>query len=236
VTTREQTGATEEDQPLRADAARNRETIVRTAFEVLGERGVDAQMTEIAEAAGLGIGTVYRNFPSKEALVNALVLDRLRLARRSFERALTHDDAWTSLVHLIEELTKRQTENRVLSQFLGGRVAGSPELIAERDEVYAMLGKLVSRAKRSGQLRKDVNVADLRIIMTAVAYISASDSPLAHRLALRHVAILLDGLRAPGASKLPGPPLSLAESEEAFSYPQSARALRRGRRAWPSGA
>lgn len=226
----------EQQPPLRrSDARRNRHTILTAAFKVFSELGVDAQMVDVAREAGLGVGTVYRNFASKEALVNALLLDRLEGATHVATKAAAEPDAWQALIELMNGITVRQLENRVLSQFLGGRIAGSEELQRQRDVVYGVLNKIVIRAKRAGHLRKDVNISDIRLIMTSIAQLSASDSKVAQRLVKRHIGILLDGLRTDQPSSLPGPKVSLAESEEVFRYASAPteRLLRRGRRSWP---
>ena len=186
----------------RSDAVRNRQVILAAAFKVFSDLGVDAQMVDVAREAGLGVGTVYRNFASKEALVNALLFERLDGAHKVAAKAAEQDDAWQALIDLMNGITVRQMENRVLSQFLGGRIAGSPGLQEQRDIVYGILDKIVLRAKREGRLRKDVNIADIRMIMTSIAQLSGSDTPIAQRLVRRHIGILLDGLRADSPSTL----------------------------------
>jgi len=222
------------DEPKRSDARRNRRRILAAAFEVFAELGIDAQMTDVAAAAGLGIGTVYRHFANKEALVNALLLDRLEGATIVAKRAAMKEDAFHALADLIVLITERQLENRVVSQFLGGRVAGSPELQAERDVMYGVLDTLVTRAKEAGDLRADVNISDIRIITTSVASLAAAESSLASHLMLRFITIVLDGLRAPARTTLPSPAVSLADSEALFQYgpSMSNTAMTRGRRTW----
>jgi AcrR family transcriptional regulator len=219
----------------RSDAQRNRQSILQAAFEVFSELGVDAQMVDVARAAGLGIGTVYRNFQSKEELVNALLNDRLRGAAHVATKAAEEPDAWSALIELMNGITVRQLENRVLSQFLGGRIAGSPELQQQRDHVYGILDGIAARAKRAGDLREDVNISDIRMIMTSIANLSLSDAPTAQHLVKRHIGILLDGLRATNAGELPQPPVTLTESEDVFRYSSASleHTMRRGRRSWP---
>lgn len=218
----------------RGDAVQNRARIIQAAFRVLGEVGVDAQMADIAAAAGLGIATVYRNFPSKEALVNALVQERLQSALRAIEIVEAKDlAAWEALVKLIRSIVDHQMENRVLSQFLGGRIAGSEDLQEQRDLVYAGFDRLIERAKRAGDLRPDVGVSDIRLLMVSISHLSTNTAPLTRRLVLRHLGIMIDGLRAPARSVLEGQPLTIGESEVAFATSGSPRAFRRGRPPWP---
>ena len=229
----------EADRPLRIDAQRNREQIIRAAYEVLGNSGVDAQMTDIAKAAGLGVGTVYRNFPSKEALVNALVLERLKQGTRHAQRVSQADDAWESLEAVMRGVIDHQLENRVLSHFLAGRIAGSPELRAQRDELYSLLAIVVKRAQADGQLRPDVGISDIRMALMAMSRVASNDSPVSRKLVLRLMQVILDGLRAPGRTALTGRAPSITKSEEAFAAPTVGSSapsgpLRRGRRRWPT--
>ncbi|MCW2750855.1 MAG: putative tetR family transcriptional regulatory protein [Aeromicrobium sp.] len=224
--------------PKRVDARQNRDRIIQAAYEVLAELGVDAQMTDIAERAELGVATLYRNFPSKEALVNALVLERLSTGASGAQRVSEIDDAWEALTKMLEWIARRQLENRVVSQFLGGRITGSAELHEQRDRLYASVEEVVKKAQRAGQMRKDVRVSDIRMIMVSIAAIASTDSPLTNRLVQRYLAVVLDGLRAPGHTKLAGPPLTIAESEEVINPPARAgktpSAMRRGRSGWPT--
>jgi AcrR family transcriptional regulator len=221
--------------PKRGDALQNRDRIIRTAFEVFGTKGVDASMPDIAAAAGVGSATIYRNFPSKEALVDALVMDCLTNLERMARAAAAESDPWEALVGVVRAVADLQLQNRVLSHFLGGRIAGSSELQAKRNLVYGILDDLVERSKRPGQLRSDFAVSDLRMVMVAIARIASSATPLTRRLVERHVTLILDGLRSPGHLKLPGVPLTIAESQEALDSLRATEtppAFRRGRRSW----
>jgi len=225
--------------PGRSDAIRNRQRILESAMKALSDIGVDAQMTDIAEAAGLGVGTLYRNFPSKEALVNELVHDHLSRCLHFVEKAARNPDAWEALIGLMRGITEQQKQNRVLSEFMGGRIAGTDELVELRRRVFEVMETVVRRAKRSGQLRSDVGSSDVRMVMIAMARVSSSESPVAHRLALRFLSIVLDGLRAPGHTKLVGRAPTIAESDEAVWLTYSDRQnmpdrLKRGRRPWPT--
>jgi len=222
--------------PKRADARRNRDRIIQAAYEVLSEIGVDAQMTDIAKRAGLGVATLYRNFPSKEDLVNALVLERLTRAASGAQRIVETDDPFEALQRQLEWIAGRQLENRVISQFMSGRIIGSTAIHEQRDQLYDVVETLMRRAQKSGQMRPDVRVSDMRMIMISIAAIASNDSPLTDRLVQRYLGVVLDGLRAPGHSKLKGKALTLAESEEAINPSNRARpaALKRGRSGWPT--
>lgn len=222
----------------RVDTVQNRKRILEAAYEVFAESGVDAQMTDIAEAAGLGVGTLYRNFPSKEALVNALIGKRLRQAVHGAEAAVAHPDAWEALVEMMKWITNQQLENRVLSQFFAGRIGGSKELQADSMAVHSLISDLVERAKQEGHLRQDVGTSDIRMIMMSICSIATRDDPLTHRMIWRLLEIMLDGLKTPARSKLPGKPLTVVESKAVFFGTRKTKnkpsALKRGKLRWPT--
>src|SRR5437763_15723704 len=89
------------ERPLRADAERNRERILAAAREAFAEDGLDVGLHEIAKRAGVGVGTVYRRFPEKEQLIEALFHDRIEEVVGIAERGLAFDDAWTGLEHFL---------------------------------------------------------------------------------------------------------------------------------------
>src|SRR3954465_2303509 len=82
--------------PLRADARRNRERVITAAGAVFAEHGRDAQMDDVAKRAGVGVGTVYRHFPTKEALIEALAMDRFERILAAGREALLNPDAWAA--------------------------------------------------------------------------------------------------------------------------------------------
>jgi AcrR family transcriptional regulator len=203
----------------RALAQRNRERILRAAYEVLAESGVDAQMLDIARAADVGVATLYRNFATKEELLSALLLEYFERAIAVGEEATRVADPWLALTQFLQWVTTLQLENRAVSQFLAGRIAGTPELRNLRYRLYELLSDVTDRAQRGGQLRPDVGVSDLRAALLVIARLSSTESPLADRLVRRLGAILLDGLHAPDGDGLEGPPLTVREFDRALFPP-----------------
>lgn len=221
----------------RPDALRNRERIVQAAYAVFAEHGVDAQMTDIAAAAGVGVATLYRNFQTKEDLVNALLDEYFTRAVAVAEDAVEDPDTWQALVRFFQWVTSLQVEDRALSQFLSGRIAGSPELRSQRVALYEILSAVAERAKDQGQLRRDVQISDLRTILGAVAFVSSAGFP--ERAIRRLVNVIIDGLRAPGQMTLEGPPVTTEELDASLMHRardegESVRAFKRGRRPWPT--
>jgi AcrR family transcriptional regulator len=203
-------GAPVQARALRADARRNRAAVLAAARERLAEDGLDGPIEDIARAAGVGVGTVYRHFPSKRELIAALVRDRFeRMAERT-EEALAEDDPWQAFCDLMRFSAELQMRDRALSQFL----AEQPEL-GYRDAVDTGLteltARLIAKAQRSGGMRKDAVVEDVPTLLCALGAVTASAAGTMPELNWeRYVQIMLDGLRAPGSNPLPPPKASIA--------------------------
>jgi len=189
---------------LRADARRNREAIIAAAKRLFADQGLDAQMPDVAKAAKVGVGTVYRHFPTKEDLIAALAGDRFeRLAEKARE-GIEAEDPWEGLCDFIRFSAEIQAEDRGLCEVMGSR----PDVMAA--SAYAvgldrLCDKLVKRAQRSGDLRKDLDWEDIPMIACSLGRITAAEAGPAVGRWPRLVEIVIDGLRAPGRSRLPKP-------------------------------
>jgi AcrR family transcriptional regulator len=190
------------DRVLRADARRNREAVIGAAKKLFADEGLDAQMPDVAKAAKVGVGTVYRHFPTKDDLIAALVSERFeRLAQKARED-LEIANAWEGICDFIRFAAQIQADDRGLCEVMGSRpevmdaaatAAGLPELCEQ----------LVKRAQRSGDLRGDLVWEDIPMIACGLGRITqATAGPAAGRWP-RFVEIILDGLRSPGSGKLP---------------------------------
>jgi len=209
TTTKPAPRATPEGEPaeptLRADARRNRETVLEAARERFAADGLECQMEDIARTAKLGVGTVYRHFPTKSDLIAALVADRFaRLAERA-EEALAEDNAWEAFCELMRFSAKLQMSDRALSEFISSK----PEL-GQHEAVASGLAdrteKLMRKAQRAGEMRKDAVVEDVPTLICSIGAVTAGAAgPMPEMNWERYVEIMLDGLRAPGHNKLPPP-------------------------------
>ena len=179
------------------------------ARKQLAKNGLEGPIEEIARAAGVGVGTIYRHFPSKDDLVGALVKDRFeKLAGRAAE-ALTEDDPWEAFCDLMRFSAELQMRDRALSQFL----AQQPELgyhEAVETGLADLTAELIANAQRAGGMRKDAVVEDVPTLVCGLGAVTAGAAGTMPELNWeRYVEIMLDGLRAPGFNTLPPPRASI---------------------------
>jgi len=198
------------DRPLRRDAERNRQRILAAAAELLSERGLDATLDDVARAAGVGVGTVYRRFPDKESLIEELFRDRVDAMVKLAEQALTEPDPWQALVSYLEMATEIMAANTGLRQLLMFATYGKDRICYARDQMRPVVSKLVERAQAAGVLRADFDASDVKLIaymLASAADYAATTKPEVWR---RYLAMLIDGLRPArdSVTELPIPPLT----------------------------
>jgi AcrR family transcriptional regulator len=203
--------AAEDGLHLRADARRNREAVLKAARERFRDCGAECQVEDIARTAGVGVGTVYRHFPNKEALLDALIQDRFeRLAARAAD-ALEQEDPWEAFCELMRWSARMQAEDRGLSEVLASRPLLG-EAAAAKAGLVERSAKLMAKAQRAGAMRKDLMVEDIPTMICGLTAVTgaAADSMPAQNWE-RFLEVMLDGMRAPGSAKLPPPRARLGE-------------------------
>jgi AcrR family transcriptional regulator len=188
------------DRPQRADAQRNRAALVAAARELMGRRGLDASLDEIASAAGVGNATLYRHFPTRRDLVQAVFADQMSRYAAAVERALAEPDPWLAVRGYLTEICALQAENRALADL----VTSAEYTDATRPVAVAHLHELLDRARTAGVLRADFAVEDVVLVLLANAGVVRRTAEHAAAASPRLVALLLDGLRTAAAT--PGPP------------------------------
>lgn len=180
------------DRPLRADAARNRARVLQIAYEVFANQGLSVPIDEIARRAGVGAGTVYRHFPTKEALFEAVVGERVRQVVEH-GRALLAADPSTALFDFMREMVRTGSVDHGLVDALAGYGididAASPGAEAE---FLGVLGELLAAAQRAGTVRSDVGLAELKVLMT----VCKNDHGYGEGVADRITDVVVAGLRA----------------------------------------
>ncbi len=177
---------------LRADARRNRDLIRQSAAAVFADKGIDAPMDDIARRAGVGVGTIYRHFPTKEALFEAIVAHRVDELSREAEALSEDDDPGAAFFAYLTRMTERGLTNKALV----ATMTASPgfdltALQAHSTRLMAALAKLLRRAQEAGSVRADVDAADVKALMFG-CYAVEQQRPSGGRL----TAVICDGLRA----------------------------------------
>jgi AcrR family transcriptional regulator len=201
-------GQPPEPERLRADALRNREAVVAAARQVFAEAGLDAPLEEIARRAGVGIATLYRRFPSRLDLVDAILTSAVEAHVRVAEEALAMADPWEGFVHFLTEGLGLQATDRGLNDMMSMRLPRATQAEAAKRRYFEAQTEIISRAQRSGQLRADVTAEDVALLVWATTRIVEATHDVAVDAWRRHLALLLDGFRADRARPLPVPPLT----------------------------
>ena len=196
-------GAPDRGRGQRADARRNRKRILDAARELFAEQGFDAQIEQIAARAGVGIGTVYRHFPNKEDLLRALIDARFEALADQARAALAEPDPWAGLESLMRYMAGTIAADRALSEAMGER-QGEMQAAAERVGMPELTAAIVARAQEAGDLRPEVIWEDIPSLICGMgrAMSTGTVGPLEMSWQ-RYLAVILDGLRAPGAHPLP---------------------------------
>jgi AcrR family transcriptional regulator len=182
---------TPDERPLRADARRNRERILEAARYACAEHGASVQIDDVARAAGVGVGTVYRHFPTKDVLIEALVAEKFRITTENLREALELEDPWEAFAEGLRrnaDVMAADAGLREAMMRLGPDIGHTGEGAAELE---ALAARLVERAQAAGELRQDVTVQDIGALMAGLCT-SMAHPGLDWR---RHLDLLLDGLR-----------------------------------------
>ena len=195
--------------PLRKDAERNRQAIMAAARDLFADRGLDVSMDEIARRAAVGVGTVYRRFPDKASLIDALFEDRLEtlveIARQSLER----DDPWEAVAWFMERYVSVQVEDRGLRELLLSSPHGENRAERARRRIKPVADELLRRAQHDGRLRPDVVGTDLALLQFMLAALVDYTGDVDALVWRRFLAVVLDGLATSreAPSPLPRAPL-----------------------------
>jgi AcrR family transcriptional regulator len=180
------------DRPLRADARRNRERIVEAARIVFATHGADAQIDDIARAAGVGVGTVYRHYPHKEALLGELLVERFRRMADTAERALEVEDPWQAFAGMLRDNAEFCAKEIGVQQALARGPDAWEYAAPEIDRLRDTAAKLIARAQAAGAMRPDFDVDDIPMLMSGLT----STMAVPGYDWRRHLEIILAGIRA----------------------------------------
>lgn len=193
---------------VRADAARNRESLLAAAEQEFAERGLSASVADIARRAGVAKGTVFRHFATKEDLIASIVCAHIAALTEAARRLSDAADPGTALLEFLTIAADQRQQHDLT--FLQSASESDPRVTEVRDELHSALGTLVGRAHQSGAIRSDVTETDVFLLMCAPVHVVenlAAPKPLLWK---RYLAIIFDGLRPEGAHPLPHPAPELA--------------------------
>jgi len=183
--------------PLRADARRNREKVLAAAAAAFAQSGLEAQVEDIARRAGVGVGTVYRHFPTKEALVEALAVEHFEALAAIAETALEEDgEPWDIFAAAVWRSANAAAANIAWCEIIGGHPTAAQAAAGGRLRLAAAMTALIARAQAAGVMREDATVQDIRTIMCGFGHVAAAQGAGAAMDWERYLEIALDGLRA----------------------------------------
>ncbi|MFF7472102.1 TetR family transcriptional regulator [Streptomyces sp. NPDC008092] len=174
--------------PHRKDAARNYDALVTAAREAFAERGADVSLEDVARRAGVGIGTLYRNFPTRRDLFESVYADEVNaLCRAAVD--LAELEPWEALTAWLDRFTGYMVTKRAVREALNDE---SEIFQACRDSMYAAGGPLLERAQKAGVVRTDMEIGDLLRMVSGITATAFEDDAQRDRV----LGIALDGVRA----------------------------------------
>jgi AcrR family transcriptional regulator len=198
----------------RVDAVRNRARLIDAGRAALADGGLDVSVEEIVRRAGFAKGTFFRHFTGKEALVRALLADRLvRLAEIARDVNDTHEPGWEALRTMMERFIDHVAADCSFSECLRGEPVDDPALQPVREALDAEVSRTLAAAQATGEVRPDVDRSDLEMVMMAILSATAPVHATHPHLGRRYMRLFLDGIRSGTPSDLGGPPLGEAALE-----------------------
>jgi AcrR family transcriptional regulator len=200
--------ATSAVSPGRVDARRNRERLVAAARALFAAHGIDVPAREIARSARLGAATLYRHFPTRDDLVDAVLEDAFAEFLAAAEAALEEPDGWTGFTSFIEAASLLHVGNRGLRDITETQAHGGPLAAAMRSRIRPLLARLVERAQEQGTLRPDFAPQDISLLFWATDRAIDLAGAVAPGIWRRQLGFIIDGLRREAAQPLPEPPLT----------------------------
>ena len=201
------TPPTSDRPPLRRDAERNRRRILAAARGLIAERGLSVGYEEIAQEAEVGVGTVYRRFPTRDGLYYELFQDRVDAVVGIAEEALGVEDPWEGLCRFMRRDFELQASDRGLREYMLGRADSAELRRLAGGRIQPLVAELVERARAAGRLRAGVGQGDIEIILAMVGGLMDASAHVDPDLWRRYLAMVLDGIQSGGRQdEIPGKP------------------------------
>ncbi|MER6159584.1 helix-turn-helix domain-containing protein [Streptomyces sp. NPDC001868] len=191
---------------LRSDARDNRERILAVARTTFAERGLDVAMREIARRADVGPATLYRHFPTKEALVTEAFGEQMRACTSLVDEGLADPDPWRGFCLVVEKVCELHAQDRGFTAALVSAFPRAIDFAANREQAWGKFAELARRAKAAGGLRPDFVPDDLIMVLMANSGIRTTSPTAAVAASRRFAALLIQGMRTqPAIPPLPPP-------------------------------
>lgn len=212
---------------MRKDAERNRERIIAAARKVFAEIGVHAPVEEIAKEAGVGVGTLYRRFPDRTELVEAVFVERVEQYLTIAQECMAIEDTGEAFRTYVSRMCAAQAEDQIVTDVLTLTLPVYPRLPPLQKRLHAMQNRLIRAAKRDGRLRADFTPEDMVLVLIANAAIVRTLGRDLPQGSPRFVGLTLDALGTDRPSPLP-PSVPAAPLVQAMQRPPVNRRATRG--------
>ena len=210
----------ESERPQRSDALRNRQRLLQAAADAFCERGLEVGVGEIAQRAGVGRGTLFRNFPTKQDLIAAIVVERMRDAVLAGKALLAADEDGVAVFDFIEDVVGRQQIDRCLFEAVADEFLANSEIRAAHAEVVEVLEELLERGRQAGVIRPEVGAMDVLMLVKGVCAAAAALGEASPDIVERHLDLVRAAISTPGhAVPLRGKSPTLDDLNRAFPQP-----------------
>ncbi|ABK73047.1 TetR/AcrR family transcriptional regulator [Mycolicibacterium smegmatis] len=183
------------ERPLRKDAERNRKRVLEAARELFAAKGLEPNLNDVARHAGVGVGTVYRRFATKEELLEAIFEDAMNQLTDLAEEALRKSDSWQGFAWFVEQQCQLTVTDRGLREIAFSKCYGGDRVKAAQDRLSVVTTELVERAQRDGHLRPGVSATDLPLLALLAGTVTEFAGHVDADLWRRYTSILLEGMR-----------------------------------------
>ncbi|GAA4082696.1 TetR/AcrR family transcriptional regulator [Nonomuraea soli] len=181
---------------MRADAVRNRDLVLATARRAMAEGDMSLQLNDLARRAGIGVGTVYRHFPTRRALLESLAEPAFTALLDDARVASLREDAWTGLRQILRTLLVQQLSDPAFTEVISTSPAldASPDTTSHREAFADLAQAVLERARQAGALRLDLTPDDLHHLVCGTAF-ALRLTPDPNACLDRYLQVLFDGIR-----------------------------------------
>lgn len=187
------------ERPLRKDAERNRARVLAAARDLFASEGLEPNLNDVARHAGVGVGTVYRRFRTKDELLEAIFVDALDQLTALAQEGLKHADSWEGFAWFVEQMCELTATDRGLREIAFSKAYGGDRVMTAQERLGPVVAKLVERAQNDGHLRQEISSTDMPIVSLIGGTVSQFAGHVDRNLWRRFAAILLDGMRCSGS-------------------------------------